>query len=275
MVTVPAVERPVGFLFPLVGSTDAWRVRLHFPEDSVICGGLAADAETRSKMPWKLRDEELRRLAESTSSTGDEDDESPGPMITKFRRRADGELCASANQVRTLMQEAARALYGADPGYFVLRRVLRSNIRYEPTLIPILRRDHPLYEPDGVLELARPIRKPPFERSIIQRPEYVKGPLDVHFTVVIARVGTAAVLTGEVLKVLLTYGGAYLGLGSHRGVDDVITGRPGKYVVQRFEPIPTQDIYPGMEEMDVPRLSHWEKPKRAAAVRKTSPIDDD
>ena len=81
-------------------------------------------------------------------------------------------------------------------------------------------------EPDGIMDLPRTIRKPPFERSIVQRPEFVRGPIEIAFTLAVSRRGQGAIITEQVLQSLLGYAGSFIGLGSHRGIDSTPAGTP-------------------------------------------------
>lgn len=265
-----AVEQRVGWLVPLIGVTDAWEVNVKIPGGACICGGLPSDGETRAKIPWSTRDAELRHIAQENTQVGTEDDAEPPAQTTRFRRSLiEGQeaVCLTGNMVRTMLQEAGRGIYSDDPGWFTLRRALRYNLRIEPTNFPLLRKGQPLLEPDGIMDLPRTIRRPPYERSVVQRPEFVRGPIEIHFTLAASRVGQGAIVTGEVLKALLEYSGSFLGLGSHRGIDSTPAGRPGVFEVVYFERAdPGVLLPPGFAP---PKLVMAEKKPRANA--KTAP----
>lgn len=247
-----AVDQAVGHLFALKHATDAWQVRLVIPQGACLCGGLSESALVRAARPWRERREEMRRLAVAVSAAtlpaqdGKEGDE---PLITVFRRDPrDGALCIAGNQVRTMLQETARALFEGDPGYRRLQYGLHRNLRVEPTIIPLWRqgedgRWRKVTKPDGILELPRQVRKPPYERSVVQRPEYVRGPLQLRMLLVAKRVGAGESLTDEVLLYLMEYAGVYVKLGAHRGLEDTPAGEPGRFEIEswqhhRLEPPP-------------------------------------
>lgn len=253
--------------------THAWAVELQFPRSSMILGGMPADQETRAKIPWKERYEGLRELAAAANAPPvlpgsilddpgklteelpegfTEETLNPLPavdteqLVTVFRRdaRHGGGVALAANQVRTALQAAAAALYeGQTKQYFKLRKALRANFRVDPTLLPLwgpssdTRLTMAIAEPTGIIDLPRPIRRPPFERSVVTRAEYVEGPFSVSFQLGIVATGNARVMTGEVIETLLSYVGEVIGLGSHRGLDNVRGLEPGMFVVSKFESV--------------------------------------
>lgn len=256
------LRQRIGWLMAEEEATDVVAVRLLVPPGAVLCAGMNASAEARSQMPWRERYEELRQLAlqEGEETLPQPGDELEATLWTVFRRRPeDGAICMSANQVRSLLQAAARALYTREEGQRTLANALREHMAVWPTRIPILRDGKPIKEPDGVLELPRPIKRPPFERSVIQQPEYVRGPVTLEFLLELARVGKGQVLTEEVLRQLLRYGGRYIGLGSHRGLDDTVAGKPGVFQVVQWEWHHLRDITP-------PTLRPVRRRRRAAAA---------
>lgn len=267
-----AISEAVGHLFPIAHATDVWAVTLHVPEDACLCAGMSESAGVRAAMPYRERLEEMRRLAaavsEATLPAGDGHEEA---LATVFRRRPrDGALCIAANQVRTMLQETARALYEGDPGYYTLRTALRRNLRVEPTIIPIRRptgngRWQVVTEPDGILELPRQVRKPPYERSVLQRPEYVRGPLQLRLLLVAKRVGAGEALSDDVLLYLLEYAGPFVGLGAHRGLEDTPVGEPGRFEIVRWE-------HHQLEAPAPPPLPA--RRKRAAGARQTEAEGD-
>ncbi len=130
---------------------------------------------------------------------------------------------------------------GQTKQYFKLRKALRANFRVDPTLLPLWTgtglASLSIAEPTGIIDLPRPIRRPPFERSIVTRAEYVEGPFHVSFQLGIVSTGNARVMTGDVIETLLSYVGEVIGLGSHRGLDNVRGLEPGMFVVSKFEPV--------------------------------------
>lgn len=208
---------------------------LTIPGDAMLYGGVAAAKELREKQPWKERREELRGAAAAvTAATVDgvlpppgtvADASDEGPLYTVFRRHPDtGQLCLSANQLRTCLAEAARANYSVSDS-MLLQKGIRFNVWFEPTLLPLWRGGEPVapvMEPDGIAYMPRPINKPPFPRSIIAQPEFVNGPLLVRLTAFFMETKTAsgkAISDPGVFTHLLTYAGGVVGLGSHRGLD--------------------------------------------------------
>ncbi len=234
-----AVTKPVGTLFPLREATDVWQAQVEIPAGGVLCGGMSSSARARSEMPYPTRITELQSIAQQVSEETLPDLESPG--LTVFRRHPEsGALCISANQIRTMLQEAAKAVYEGKAEYYRLRSALRRNLRIEPTLIPILRPSsegewEPVVKPDGVLELPRLVRRPPYERSVLQQPEFVRGPIRLQFTLHAMRIGAGEVLTDEVLRFLLEYAGQFVKLGAHRGLEDTWHGEPGRFTVTAWE----------------------------------------
>ena len=214
-VTLPVIPpgwEQTGRLQPSM-ATHTYHVTLEV--QTVLCGGLDPNSEEQGKRPWPERIEALRQIAaEMREETAPEDTS----LITVFRRW-EAALALSAGQIRSLLQEAAQALYTGQAGYFSLRFALRRNMVITPTLLPLSRDGARLTEPDGILDMPRPIRKPPFERSIIQRPEYLRPPIQIQFALSVAEIAAGGTLQEQVLRYMLEYAGQYIGLGAHRGQD--------------------------------------------------------
>lgn len=182
-------------------------------------GGMNASREVLANRPWKERNEDLRKIAQEVNAEALPDDEEAGPQQTVYRRTKDGELAISAGQIRTFLQEVAADALAGRPNYFVLRRALRRQLFIEPTLIILERGGKAVQEPDGIDYIPRPIRRPPFERSVVHEPEYVDK-ATVRFNMYIGRFGSGMSITDEVLAFLFAHGGQYVGLGAHRGLTD-------------------------------------------------------
>src|SRR3990167_8401826 len=74
-----------------------------------IAGGLPADPATLLTMPipGKLEPEEVAQLGTAALLPGPEE----AGKATKVFRRSNGHIAVSANQLRTMLSESARALY--------------------------------------------------------------------------------------------------------------------------------------------------------------------
>ena len=213
-----------GPLLPEGLATDRYDVILHVV--GRLYGGMPARRETLEKMPWRERNEQLQAQAAAASEETLPGEEQAAELVTVFRRH-NGALAISANQLRTFMQEVAADWMGADSEYYVLRRALRRNLLVVPTLIPVERREpggySPVDEPDSIDYIPRPIRRAPFERSILQQPEYVAD-VYLRFSLLVGRWGSGVTLGEEVLRYLLEVGMTYVGLGAQRGLQEVGRG---------------------------------------------------
>lgn len=233
--------------------TGAWPWTHHYTVElettGPLYGGMSASKEAYEKMPWATRSEELRKAAAKLTEETVEMEEGP-VSLTVFRRvPGTGALALSANQIRSMLQETAAAVYQGKTGYFSLRAGLRRNLLFQPTLLELRQRTWeafaatvgsgspdpmdawgPATEPDGVGYFPRTIRKPPFERSIEANPEYVNPPVLISFDTYVLQEGTGRTLTKAVLRALFDYAGSFIGAGAHRGLDGL-----GTFQVTRFE----------------------------------------
>jgi len=187
-----------------------------------IAGGLPADPATLLAMPIpdKLEPEEVAQLGTAALLPGPEE----AGKATKVFRRSNGHIAVSANQLRTMLSESARALYTGTPGIFTLQKALYSNARIEPGLIELDRS-----APDAHYVQGRTIRRPPFERSVVNDAEVVTGDIAIAFELLVCALGYGTMLREEVLRTLFEYAGEQIGLGADRKLAF------GRFKVERFE----------------------------------------
>lgn len=197
-----------------------YRVVLETTSD--MAGGVSAAMADRPWPQYLKEEEERQRTAEETA-------EETEAVVTRVGfRRVNGSLALSANQIRSMLQECTRALLqGKGSKVLLHQQALRTNLWVEPTRI-LLNKE----VPDGVATLPRTIRRPPFERSVVNQVEYVNPPITLEFTLKVVETGRGAVLTSEWLKTLFEHGQLFVGLGAHRGLEEF-----GRYELKVFEEI--------------------------------------
>ena len=228
--------------WPLMRMADAtmrYEVKLAFV--SRVYGGLNPDSVEAAKRPWKDRIDEMIAIARAEREKSvpllvPVVADSKVPPYTIFRRSPQtGEISLGANQIRTLLQEVARTIYAGVTELYGLQRALRSNLVIVPGYVPFLRDGHGLLTPDHMDEMARPIKGPPFDRSIVMNPEFVEPPLTVEFALYVCNVGAGANLMPDVVQYLFNHGGAWIGLSSHRGIQGTDSElEAGRFVVESF-----------------------------------------
>lgn len=188
---------------------------------SALAGGVSSAMAER---PWPqyLKDQEEREhTAEETA------EEAEALVMRVGFRRVNGKLALSANQIRSMLQECTRALKQGQKGAMVCQQALRTNLWVEPTRIVLDKS-----EPDGVVKLPRTIRRPPFERSVVNEVEYVDPPVVLEFGLKVINEGRGTVLTEDWLKKLFEHGQLFVGLGAHRGLEEF-----GRFKLARFEKV--------------------------------------
>lgn len=224
--------------------TEVKYYRLDMETTSRICGGVSAVMADRPWPRYIKEEEERQKVAAATAEAteplklqpGTEEPAEAVEMRVGFRRNAFGVLCLSANQVRSMLAEATRARMTGETGVMRQLQALRTNLWVEPMLLRLQRPgvssvNAEVKEPDGVVALPRTIRRPPFERSVVNVVEYLEPPVLVACVLQVSDVGRGKTLSSGQLEGLLEHASHFVGLGAHRGLQEF-----GRFRVVKFEP---------------------------------------
>lgn len=150
--------------------------------------------------------------------------------ITVFRRDpATGTLIVTDTMIRGFLKEGAGAIGIDGKSWGLTQKIDRfvfvtDETRRPVRMVPILRDDVPVTEPDGIYE--RPLRAMTMQgpRVTLAASEIVKAPFTLTFYITVVGLGTSekGKITPDVLKAWFEYG-QYTGLGQYR------TGGHGRF----------------------------------------------